>query len=327
MALIEIPNACTAGSYETVRFDDANVRRSGELAFQGQPGTGYGSREAGMAEANVEQVRRYILDGSDEDLRRLLTYSQVMAETARRAFRRVGLGANGAAIDCGCGPIGGLAVLAEIVGAAGRVVGVDFSEPAIQRARSAMAALGLPNVQLVAGDIHYLDQATLGGPFDLAFTRNFLTFQADPVQTLRQIAGLLRPGGWIVAQEPLASPPPQSHPELGALATCWDVLQEVTERVGVPRAAVASLPRSARAAGLEVVEADGFFLTMDPELGFELHAATLAAAAERAAKSGVAAETIDDLVLNLRAAKVGGYDWVSTPFYLDLILRKPTGQA
>jgi threonine dehydrogenase-like Zn-dependent dehydrogenase len=88
-----------------------------------------------MAEANVEQVRRYILDGSDEDLRRLLTYSQVMAETARRAFRRVGLGANGAAIDCGCGPIGGLAVLAEIVGAAGRVVGVDFSEPAIQRAR------------------------------------------------------------------------------------------------------------------------------------------------------------------------------------------------
>jgi ubiquinone/menaquinone biosynthesis C-methylase UbiE len=86
-----------------------------------------------------------------------------MAETARRAFRRVGLGANGAAIDCGCGPIGGLAVLAEIVGPAGRVVGVDFSEPAIQRARSAKAALGLPNVQLVAGDIHYLDRAPRPG--------------------------------------------------------------------------------------------------------------------------------------------------------------------
>ena len=36
------------------------------------------------------------------------------------------------------------------------------------------------------------------------------------------------------------------------------------------------LPRSARAAGLEIAEADGFFATQDPELGFEIHASTLA---------------------------------------------------
>ena len=48
------------------------------------------------------------------------------------------------------------------------------------------------------------------------------------------------------------------------------------------------------------------------------------AARERAVKSGIAtAEKIDDLVVNLRAAKDGDYDWVSTPFYLDLTLRKP----
>ena len=61
-----------------------------------------------------------------------------------------------------------------MVGPAGRVVGVDFSEPTIQYARSVMAALGLEKVELVAGDIHELDAATLGGPFDLAFTRAFL---------------------------------------------------------------------------------------------------------------------------------------------------------
>ena len=65
-------------------------------------------------------------------------------------------------------PIGGLAILAEMVGPAGRVVGVDFSEPTIQYAWSVMAALGLENVELVAGDIHEPDAATLGGPFDLA---------------------------------------------------------------------------------------------------------------------------------------------------------------
>jgi 16S rRNA G527 N7-methylase RsmG len=43
-----------------------------------------------------------------------------------------------------------------------------------------MAALGLENVELVAGDIHELDAATLGGPFDLAFTRAFLMWVTSP---------------------------------------------------------------------------------------------------------------------------------------------------
>jgi hypothetical protein len=63
---------------------------------------------------------------------------------------------------------------------------------------------------------------------------------------------------------------------------------------------------------------------VDPELSFELHAATLQAARERAVASGVAAgQQIDDLVSDLRAAKGGGYEWVSAPFVLDLTLRKP----
>ncbi len=277
-----------------------------------------------MAEPVVERVKRYILDGSDEDLRRLLTISQTTGETARAAFRRVGIREGWNVIDCGCGPIGGLAVLAEMVGSTGRVVGADFSESAIQRARSVVAALGLDNVQLVTGDIHDLEPATLGGPFDLAFTRCFLMHQADPAWTLSQIAGLLRPGGWIVSQEPLRSPPPRSHPHLGALDTYWDLFYEVMELAGVPRGSIEGLARSARAAGLEVVKASGFFIIHDPKLGFGQHAAVLAAARERAAKLGGAVDKIDDLVLTLRAAQGGGYEWVSSPFFLDLALRKPT---
>ena len=133
-----------------------------------------------MTDATVDKVRRYVLDGNDDDLRRLLSLSESFAEHARRALRRVGVGPGWTVIDCGCGPIGGLAILAEMVGPAGRVVGVDFSEPTIQHARSVMAALGLENVELVAGDIHELDAATLGGPFDLAFTRAFLMHQERP---------------------------------------------------------------------------------------------------------------------------------------------------
>jgi SAM-dependent methyltransferase len=158
----------------------------------------------------------------------------------------------------------------------------------------------------------------------MAFTRCFLMHQADPAQTLGQIAGVLRPGGWIVAQEPLPSPSPRSHPHLGALVTAWGLLHEVMYLAGVPRGNVEGLERAALAAGPEVVEANGTFTTLGPERGFELHAATLAAARERAVMAGIAAETIDDLVLNLRAAKSGHYRWVSSPFFLDLALRKPT---
>jgi hypothetical protein len=43
-----------------------------------------------------------------------------------------------------------------------------------------------------------------------------------------------------------------------------------------------------------------------------------------AVASGIATEQqIDDLASALRAAKSGGYEWVSTPFSLDLTLRKP----
>jgi hypothetical protein len=55
------------------------------------------------AEAIAERVRRYILDGSDEDLRRLLGVAEIAGEQARSAFRRVGMQEGWHAIDCGCG--------------------------------------------------------------------------------------------------------------------------------------------------------------------------------------------------------------------------------
>jgi SAM-dependent methyltransferase len=276
-----------------------------------------------MAEVIAERVRRYVLDGSNEDLRRLLRISQVTAEAAREALRRVGIREGWRAIDCGCGPIGALAEMSDMVGQAGRVVGLDFSEAAVQRARSVVEALGLDNVELFVGDLYDIEPAALGDDFDVALTRCFLMHQSDPVRALRQIAALVRPGGWIVAHEPLPAPPPRSFPPLDALAKYWEIIHGIMELGGASRRAVEELPRSAHAAGLEVVEMNGFFNVVAPQLGFDIHAATAAAVRERAINLGVAAEEIDKLVQELRAARDGGYEWVSSPFYFDLALRKP----
>jgi SAM-dependent methyltransferase len=275
----------------------------------------------GMVDQVAERVRRYILDGSNQDLQRLLGISQMSAEMARTAFRRVGVQQGWNAIDCGCGPIGCLAVMAETLGPGARIVGVDFNTAAVQQAREVTASLGLTNVEVVEGDIHELEPATLGGPFDLAYTRLFLMHQPDLVRTLRHIADLLRPGGVLVAQEALRTPPPRSHPEVAALADYWALAHRLLERAGVPQGAVEDLPRLGREAGFEVVDVSGYFATLDPEVGFELHASTVAAARERAIQSGVATESqLDELMLSLRAAK-REHEWVTSPFFLDVTLR------
>ncbi len=277
-----------------------------------------------MTEAISERVSRYILDGSDGDLRRLLGIAQLLEGMARRAFERVGIQEGWSAIECGCGPIGALAVIAELVGSSGRVVGVDFGESAVERARSVAATLALENVHVIAADVHETDVLDLGGPFDVAYTRCFLMHQANPAHTLAQIAELVRPGGWIIAQEPLRSPPPRSHPPLEALGDYWELMHKLVERVGVPRLAVEDLPQAALAAGLEVVGTDGFFTLTQPELGFGLHAGTLAAMRDRAIQFGVATEQeINELISVISTAKDNGAEWISSPFYLDLTLRKP----
>jgi SAM-dependent methyltransferase len=278
-----------------------------------------------MSDVTTERLERYVLDGGNDDLRRLLTIAQVTEPAARAACERIGVTDGWSAIDCGCGPLGALSVLARVVGPNGSVVGVDFNEASIHTAGAAIAALGLRNVELVLGDVDAdVIGRTAGRRFDLAFTRCFLMHQPDPVHTLGRIAAMLRPGGWIVVQEPLRFPPPRSSPRCEALSAYWELLHDAIESTGVPHNSVDRLPAFAQAAGLEVAAQNGFFIPAAAPLAFDLHAGTLAAAKSRAIGSGVASKTrIDELIGELRAAARAGYDWATTPFYCDLTLHKP----
>ncbi len=128
-------------------------------------------------------------------------------------------------LECGCRPVRALAVLAELVGPSGKVVGIDFSEPAVQRARSVVATLGLDNVQVFAGDVHDVNVATLGGPFDLAYTRLFLMHQSDG--GAHPPADLSPASPWWLDHRAGAAPSPSPAVESGpldALGTGWELL-------------------------------------------------------------------------------------------------------
>ncbi len=270
----------------------------------------------------------YALAGGAEDLQRLQRVSAVCEDLTRSALVSVGVAEGWAAIECGCGPLGALPVLADLVGTTGRVVGVDFNDGAIAQAHAAVRAMGLDHVEVLTADVHAVDAGVLGGPFDVAYTRNFLMHQPDPGRTLAGIAELVRPGGWIVAQEPLATPAPRSHPDLDALGASWQLMHALLERSGVPRGSVDDLPRAATEVGLEVVAERGAFGVMEPGLGFDVHAATAEAIRDRAVGSGAVTEAqLDALATELRRAGTREHGWVTTPFFLELALRRPRGDG
>ena len=139
---------------------------------------------------------------------------------------------------------------------------------------------------------------------------------------------MLRPGGWIIAHEPVRRPAPRSSPELKALETYWELLHQLTQHAGVPPGAVDDLPRAARSAGLEVTSAEGFFTVIEPALGFDLHASTLAAGRGRALAAGITSESeVDSLIQSIRAARDQDYEWVTSPFMLDFAFHKPEAAA
>lgn len=97
-------------------------------------------------------------------------------------------------IDLGCGFGDTSQRLAKLVGPAGEVVGVDVSEPFVERARR--EADGVENVRFLCADVQV---APLGEGYDYAFSRMGLMFFANPVQALRNIGAALAPGGRLCA--------------------------------------------------------------------------------------------------------------------------------
>ncbi|HMO47649.1 MAG TPA: methyltransferase domain-containing protein [Rubrivivax sp.] len=96
-------------------------------------------------------------------------------------------------IGCGCGDTS--IELARRVGAAGRVLGVDVSQPMLQVARERAAAAGLRQLSFSEADA---SSAALPAQTDLLYSRFGVMFFADPPAAFSHLRAALRPGGRIV---------------------------------------------------------------------------------------------------------------------------------
>jgi ubiquinone/menaquinone biosynthesis C-methylase UbiE len=102
-------------------------------------------------------------------------------------------------LDVGCGP-GTITVdLARLV-APGRVVAVDYAEGVLDQARSTAAEAGFADlIEFATADVHALDFPD--DTFDVVHAHQVLQHVGDPVQALREMKRVCKPGGIVAARD------------------------------------------------------------------------------------------------------------------------------
>lgn len=97
-------------------------------------------------------------------------------------------------LDCGCG-VGSITVdLAEKV-APGEVIGVDIDEGQLEIAKSLANERGIRNVRFELASVHMLQFSEAS--FDAVLAHTLLMHLSDPLEVLKKMRRLLKPGGII----------------------------------------------------------------------------------------------------------------------------------
>jgi arsenite methyltransferase len=130
-------------------------------------------------------------------------------------FADIPLGAT--VLDLGCGSGLDSLIAARRVGPSGQVIGVDFSEAMLHRARQAAAEVGADNMEYRRADAENIpleadsiDVALVNGIFNLNPARDLI---------FAELARVMRPGGAVYAAEIILREP--LPPETQASETNW----------------------------------------------------------------------------------------------------------
>jgi ubiquinone/menaquinone biosynthesis C-methylase UbiE len=101
-------------------------------------------------------------------------------------------------LDIGCGPGTITADLAERV-PDGQVTGVDHAPGILDQARQVAAGRGLRNVEFAVADVHALEYPD--DTFCVVHAHQVLQHVGDPVQALREMYRVTKPGGFIAVRD------------------------------------------------------------------------------------------------------------------------------
>ncbi|WP_192177862.1 methyltransferase domain-containing protein [Mesorhizobium amorphae] len=251
-------------------------------------------------------TRQYTLGYSEGEFKRLQLQGDFVRDLTEDVLRRAGLKQGMHVLDLGCG-VGDVSLLAgQLVGPSGSVLGIDRSQDAVEAAeRRAVEAGQCYWVRFASAD---LASFVPERKFDAIIGRLVLMYLREPAETLRRLAGFLRPGG-IVAFQEMSMPFARSVPTTPLFTQVLGWIVRAFARTGFETDMGGKLFSTYLAAGLPVpqmisgarVEGGG------ESLGFEYIAQTvrsLIPAMERTGITTAAEIGIDDLADRLREEAV-----------------------
>lgn len=201
--------------------------------------------------AQSEYVFQRVED--QRELERLRMIEQVFDPASRRRLLDAGLQADWRCLEVGPGAGSIMAWMSEVVGPTGQVMAVDLDPKFLSEAER-------PNVRVVRADIRTAQLPEQS--FDLVHARYVLIHIPDYETALNRMLDCLKPGGWLVLEEPDFSAShgiTGSEEQLNAVQKVNDAIQVMYERLGMDYALGQKVPGLLQARGLRsmVVENNG----------------------------------------------------------------------
>jgi ubiquinone/menaquinone biosynthesis C-methylase UbiE len=142
----------------------------------------------------------YALGRTPHEYERLRAQSRAWEAATSRLLDKVGLAAGASCLDAGCGPGETMRLMAQRIGPAGRVTGIDVDGPLGAQALIMLQNAGHRQCRFVPLDVTS-DERIPGAPFDLVYARLLLYHLPERVTVLRRLWETVAPGGHLLIQD------------------------------------------------------------------------------------------------------------------------------
>ncbi|MCM6778061.1 methyltransferase domain-containing protein [Nocardia sp. CDC159] len=195
-----------------------------------------------------EPSHSYVIRGGIEGRERLRVLAAIMEPTTRALFARLPVRVGDRCWDVGCGGGDVSALLADLVGPTGWVLGTDIDPVKVELAEAERG--DRPNICYRVADAM---RETPSETFDLAHARYLLSHLTDPAGTLAAIRSALRPGALLVVEDVDFSAP-LCDPDRPAFRRYHDLYTRTAQSRGADPLIGPRLPALLRATGVTDVQ-------------------------------------------------------------------------
>lgn len=206
----------------------------------------------GEATAGIDARRgTYVLDTAQPmEKQRLDEQATLIDPFTFGRLDHVGVAAGWRCLEVGGGAGSVVSWLCQRVGPAGQVVATDLET----RWLEGLAASN-PNLQVRRHDV--VVDPLEDSAYDLIHARLVLAFLPRRDAVVTKLVSALRPGGWLVVEEPDAHTFGTSHPHHATWAKVATAMRRALESAGVDTTYGRKLPASLRSAGLTDLNVEG----------------------------------------------------------------------